>query len=198
MARSDALNNHESRTAKSRELRSPALCLRPLGVAGPCGSHRANSRHLAGKGSQTRPYHFAPLHSAPLATRHTRSPTAPRNRNAALPPRRGACGGRPPGPRSDSIALRFVIKTRLARSTRRSESGSFLTLRLHFSFLRGWGSAKTAALTAPLILACPAVPRPVPGSLLPHSPGQVLSQQGKRAGKTKRTQRCQPARFHHR
>jgi hypothetical protein len=34
-ASSAALSNHETRTAKSRELRSPALCLRPLGVGKP-------------------------------------------------------------------------------------------------------------------------------------------------------------------
>src|SRR6516225_176134 len=73
-ARSAALNNHESRTAKSRELRSPALCLRPLGVDKPTRQPTA----LGGQwGARLVCYHFAPLHSAPLAPQAHAPPTAP-------------------------------------------------------------------------------------------------------------------------
>jgi hypothetical protein len=154
-ASSAALSNHESRTAKSRELPSPALCLRPLGVDKP-------TRQLTALGGEGEPDSsvITSLHSIPL-----RSPPGTR----APPPRRETATrhcpqSAVPDARSDSIAFRFVIKTRLAKLSGRTP-GQRITS--PSSGKRKLASAAAWSCAGLPILACPAVPKPVQASLLP-------------------------------
>jgi hypothetical protein len=174
-----ALNN-DTNPAKRRELRSPALSLRPLGVA----QLTRTSRPLAGTlrhdpDRQPRQFHFAPPHSAPLATRHTRSPIAPAKgaatQSPALPP-----GAVPDGSlRLHSVPLRENRRAWLRTPASASPVLAPETLVAAGAARTSLASAAASVMRWPPILACPAGRQPVPG--FPSTPiaGARFRQQGK-------------------